>query len=390
MLAMVLQYAVGGSLLPFLTLLLRDRGLSVAQISGVLLVSSASLLVSPFFWGMFADRFLPMERVFVMMNGLAAAALVAFALQAHPLGLLVTFTLFYACYQPAPILVNALALRHLRDPYRQFAALRAWGSLGWILPSFPIFLVLAFSPRGNLEFIQVITMLCCLGMVGVSMCLPHTPPGAVPQGVATRPAIGYGRAVRQLLRNPNYLVVLSSYFLVSASFAIQSFYSPPRLEDLGMPRPWIGLVQSVGVVWEIALFRWQAAIVNRLGFAGSVAVGCLALVLRQVLFAWVDNLWVLSASYLLVGTTVVLYHIGVGLLVDAIAGVQVKATAQTLLVLCSSGLGPMFANAAVQRLMAGRQAGLDRLFLFAAGLAALATLVIFARGKKLREPAGIG
>lgn len=383
---MLLQYGVGGSLLPFLTLLLRDRGLSVSQISIVLLVSSATLLVSPFFWGMLADRFVPLNRLFILMNLFAAVAVAGFAFQKSFPGILVSFTAFYACYQPTPMLVNALALRHLADPYRQFAALRAWGSLGWILPSIPVFVILGARSGQSLEFIPGLTLLGCLGMVWTSFSLPHTPPGALARNVAARPAQGYWPAMRKLMRDPNYLVVLGSFFLVSGSFAIQAFYSPPRLEDLGLSRRWIGMVQSVGIVWEILLFRWQSAIVTRLGHAGSVGVGCLALVARQLLFAYSDNLWLLSASYALVGTTVVLYHIGVSLLVDAIAGLEVKATAQTLLVLCSSGLGPMFANGLVGHWMAGGRTDLTGVFLLGAGAAAVASLLVFARGRRLGEP----
>jgi MFS family permease len=386
--AMVLQYGMGGALLPFLTLLLRDRGLSLPQISLILASASAALLVSPFLWGMLADRFLPLNRLFLIVNVLAAAALLGFARQTSVTGLLVTFTLFFACYQPAPTLVNALCLRHLADPIEQFAPIRAWGSFGWVLPSLPISVWLALKPKADFEFILGLTLAFALAMAALSFALPHTPPGAARRVGEDPLRLGYGAAIARLLRNPGYLVVLGSYFLVSASFAIQAYYSPPRLEDLGMARAWMGPAQSIGVIWEIVLFRWRSVLVNRLGYSGSVLIGCAALVVRQLLFACSDNLWVLAASYLLVGTTVVLYHIGVSLLVEAIAGPEVKATAQTLLVLCSSGLGPVFANAAVGRLAAGTHPNLSGVFVFAAGLALLATLLILARGRRLAPVEG--
>jgi len=156
-----------------------------------------------------------------------------------------------------------------------------------------------------------------------------------------------------------------------------------RLEDLGMTRPWIGLVQSLGVVWEVGLFLGRTAVVNRLGVTGSLFVGCGALLVRQLLFAWVDNLWVLALSYILVGTTVVLFHIGVNLLVAVMAGREVKSTAQTVLTLCGSGLGPILANGAVGRLTASGAPDLGRLFLFGAGLAAAATALLAVRWRTL-------
>jgi hypothetical protein len=89
-------------------------------------------------------------------------------------------------------------------------------------------------------------------------------------------------------------------------------------------------------------------------------------------------------SYFLIGFVVVFYHTGVSLLIERIAGVEVKATAQTLLVLFGSGLGPMFANAAVGWLGAGPAQDLSAVFWFAALLPALAGLLIAAQGRSAR------
>src|SRR5258708_26503049 len=50
--AMALQFAVGGAVIPFVTLLLRDRGLDFSHISQIFLASSGTLLVFPFLWGL--------------------------------------------------------------------------------------------------------------------------------------------------------------------------------------------------------------------------------------------------------------------------------------------------------------------------------------------------
>lgn len=375
---MILQYAVGGALFPFLTLLLRDRGLSVPEISTALLCGAAVMLFAPFFWGMLADRFIPLNRLFVVMNVATAMALGAFAFQHTKAGIVITLTLFYACFMPTPILTNAIALQHLPDPQRQFGPVRAWGSVGWVLPSFPIFVWLIVSQSRDLGFLIGVTMVVAVVMAVTAFWLPHTPPGTrAPSG--SLPPSDYWPALRRLLRNVDYLVLIGAYLLMAASFAIQAFYSPVRLEDLGMSRPWIGLVQSVGVLWEIGLFFARVAIVNRLGITGSIVAGCGALLVRQLLFAYADNLWVLAASYLLVGTTVVFFHIGVNLLVAAMAEREVKSTAQTILTLCSSGIGPILANGTVGRLTAGGGSDLSAVFLFAAVLTTAAGALLLLR-----------
>src|SRR5438270_9531058 len=79
--AMLVQFAAGGAVIPFVTLVLRDRGLDLSRISQVFLASSATLLVFPFLWGMLADRYVPLNRLFTILNVCAGAVLIGFAQQ---------------------------------------------------------------------------------------------------------------------------------------------------------------------------------------------------------------------------------------------------------------------------------------------------------------------
>ena len=56
------------ALLPFLTLYLRDQGLDIPQTASIFFGASAMLLFFPFFWGMMADRFIPLNRLFTILN----------------------------------------------------------------------------------------------------------------------------------------------------------------------------------------------------------------------------------------------------------------------------------------------------------------------------------
>jgi hypothetical protein len=281
------------------------------------------------------------------------------------------------------MLMNALCFPHLKSPSEQFGPLRAWGSVGWIVPSLPIFVWLAFSNNQSLRF--TLHLGCGLAIAAAlgAFLLPHTPPGARQPRPDGTPSLGYWPAARRLLGDPNYRAILLSFFLVASSFAVYGYYSSPRLEDLGMRRAWIGPVQSAGVVLEIFLFRWRTRLIGRGSYATPILAGCAALLLRQLLFAWCGNLPILAASYLLLAVVVVFYHIGVSILVDRIAGPEVRSTAQTLLVLCGSGLGPMFANWGVGWITHWFGPGLSPVFVFGAVLAFLAGLVIWTRRASL-------
>ncbi len=386
--AMAVQLSVGGAVIPFVTLLLRDRGLDFSQISQILAASSASLLVFPFLWGMLADRFVPLNRLFTVLNLLAFITLAIFASERNFIGLLVSFTLFGVCLNPTFSLINALSFHHLPNPREQFGLLRAWGSLGWIVPFLPISLWMAHTNQTKLDFVLYLGMGLCLAMAALSFWLPHTPPGGRGQEEQNAARGTYLPATTRLVRDPNYLVVLLSMFLVAGSYSLLMYYSPPFLEDMGVPRLWIGPVQGIGVGCEIVFFQWQPALIRCWNYTAVILIGCGALLARHLIFSLSHSPWVLSLSYVLAGAVIVFYHIGVSVLVNAMAGPEVRATAQTLLVFAGSGLGPMFANWAGGRLSAHFGNSLRPLFLFGAGLAALATLLIAFRARHLNRAGG--
>jgi MFS family permease len=381
---MAVQFAAGGAVIPFVSLVLRDRGLDFSRISLVFSAASATLLVSPFLWGMLADRYVPLNRLFIALNLLAGAALAIFAAQTEFLGCLLAYTFFFGFFNPTLTLINALSFHHFTNPREQFGIVRAWGSFGWIVPFLPISLWLMNPRHTGLNIVLYLGMGFCFAMAVLSFWLPHTPPGAGKRSLGTTAPRAYGPAVKKLLRDPNYVVVLVSMFLMSGSFSVLMYYSLPYLEDIGVPRVWLGAIQSIGVLCEIVFFLWQPALIRRWNYTTSILLGCVALLLRHLLFSTLDNAWILSASYLLAGGVIVFYYIGVSVLVNAMAAIEVRATAQTLLVLFGSGMGPMFANWMVGHVaLPGKS--LRPVFLFAAALAGLATLLIAARGRQLNH-----
>ena len=385
--AMFMQFSVGGCVLPFVSIHLRDVGLSMHEISRVFMISSSMLLFFPFFWGMLADRFVSINRLFALLNVLACGALFWIGSQTGFVGLVIGFTAFYASYHPTLTLINALSFHHLPNPREQFGKLRAWGSLGWIVPSLPIALWLLTPGHRSLEFIFWLAMACCIGMAFTTFALPPVDRDggpSLPGLPGAAPAIGYGAALKRLVRDTNYVMILGSFFLIAASFSILVYYSTPYMEECGIDRAWVGPIQCIGVLLEIAIFPYLRRFIREWGFAATMTVGALALFVRQLCYAFSTNPWILSLSYLLAGMLIVFYHIVASILINQLAAREVRATAQGLFVLCGSGLGPMFANWVTGLFMRDGATDLQPVFLFAAGLALLATLLIASRWKHLR------
>lgn len=380
---MFLQFGLGGAVLPFISLLFRDRGLDFTQISYIFSGSSAMLLFFPFFWGMLADRFIPLNRIFTLLNILMVGLLIALRDQKTFGGLMIFFLLFYACLNPSFVLLNPLSFYFLSKPREQFGRLRAWGSIGWIVPSILIYGWIALHPGVELGFTIHLGIGIALAMAVASFWLPHLKPGAVHVSPAHEPGVGYIDSVKTLLRSHSYLIVLAVYSLVASSFAIQAIYSAPMLEDSGLDRRWIGPSQCIGVVLEIILFNWQSRLLARLPMSAGILIGIGAMVLRHAIFWLSDNLVLLVASHVLTGVVIVYHHIGVSVLVNAIAPKEVKSTAQTLVILCGSGLGPMLANFGVGWITATHGQNLRLVFAFATLLSVVGGIILLANVRRL-------
>ncbi len=111
----------------------------------------------------------------------------------------------------------------------------------------------------------------------------------------------------------------------------------------------------------------------------------MALTVRQLLFGFVENAWVLSPRCFVLAGLSSSSTTRVSILVNAMAAKEVRASAQTLLLLVGQGMGPLFANLFTGRLAAHTGGNLQSVFLFAACLSGLATLVLVLRGRRLND-----
>jgi len=94
---------------------------------------------------------------------------------------------------------------------------------------------------------------------------------------------------------------------------------------------------------------------------------------------------VFALSYLLAGMVIVFFHITLSILANMIAGQSVRATAQTLLVVFGSGVGPMMTNWIAGRLSASADNSLQPIFGFGMILALAAFILIAIRAPHLKK-----
>src|ERR1700759_3058392 len=141
-----------------------------------------------FFSNQFADRNFAAERFMAgshLLSGLALAAcafLTSFWLSFPP------YLVFSLLYVPTLSVSNSIAFANLKDPAKDFGAVRMGGTVGWVLVSWPfVFLLGAKADAAQVRWIFLVAAIVSFALAAYSLTLPHTPPKKDAAGAAPPP-----------------------------------------------------------------------------------------------------------------------------------------------------------------------------------------------------------
>src|SRR5499427_10728437 len=170
---MFLQYFVWGAWYVTMgTWLGQTLHFSGEQIGVAAGTTALAAMISPFFVGMVADRFLATEKILGALHLVGGIVLYVASLQTS-FGVFYVVVLVYAlCYMPTLALSNSISFHQMTDPEREFPGVRVLGTIGWIVAG------LCIGTLG-LESTAMPMRIAAAGSAALGVfCffLPHTPP----------------------------------------------------------------------------------------------------------------------------------------------------------------------------------------------------------------------
>ncbi len=194
-----------------------------------------------------AQRFLALAYV----AGTAILAALAAGVSVSSGALFAWFLGYWLVMAPTPVVGASLAFRNLANPLKEFARVRLWGTIGWMVAGWFVSGLMAqarFVPRGRGPY-EAFWVAAALSVVlaAYSLTLPHTPPLAV--GGRTGSGL---RAAVAMLRRREISVFLGTAFGVCLTTPFIYQVLPTHLESRGLPRAWISTALTLGQVPEIA------------------------------------------------------------------------------------------------------------------------------------------
>jgi nucleoside transporter len=338
--------------------------------------TALAAMISPFFVGMIADRFLAAEQILAALHLVGGVMLFIASTQTTFGPFYVVLLAYTLCYMPTLALSNSLSFRQMSDPGREFPPIRVLGTIGWIVAGLII---------GTLGLEATSTPLRVAGSASVALglfclALPHTPPQKIGRA-SLRDVLGLDAL--KLLGEPSFAVFVLGSFLVCIPLQFYYAFANLFLNELTVTNA--AGKMTLGQMSEIFFMLVMPWFFRRLGVKYMLLVGMAAWTTRYLLFAYGNNgplVWMLYAGILLHGICYDFFFVTGQIYVDRKAPADLRAAAQGFIAFVTLGVGMFIGSWASGRVVDGFSLGpsahaWDRIWLVPAAGAA-AVLLLFA------------
>lgn len=343
-LMMFLEFFIWGAWFVTLgTFLGNNLKASGSETAAVFSTQSWGAIIAPFIIGLIADRYFNAEKILGILH-IAGAFLMYQMYQSTDIGLFYVYVLSYmVLYMPTLALVNSVAFNQMKDPEKEFANIRVWGTIGWILAGLAISFLFHWDTAeavstGLLKNTFLLSGIAALVLGLLSFTLPKTPPKVSEGKIKIGDIIGLD-ALR-LLKDKNFLIFFISSILICIPLAFYYQNAHPFLTAAGVENP-TGKM-AIGQISEALFLLFIPVFFARFGFKKTILVGMLAWAVRYVLFAYGnggDLSFMLITGIALHGICYDFFFVSGQIYTNSKAGEKYKSAAQGLITLATYGIG---------------------------------------------------
>lgn len=342
---MFLEFFIWGAWFVTLgTFLASNLNASGAETASVFSTQSWGAIIAPFIIGLIADRYFNAEKILGILH-LAGAFLMYQMYVSNDVGVFYTYVLSYMIlYMPTLALVNSVSFNQMKDPENEFANIRVWGTIGWIVAGLSISYLFHWDStegisQGLLKNTFLLAGIAAFVLGLFSFSLPKTPPK-----VASTEKIKIGDILGldalKLLKDKNFAIFFISSILICIPLAFYYQNAHSFLTHAGLENP-TGKM-AIGQISETLFLLLLPVFFVRFGFKKTILLGMLAWAIRYVLFAFGDGQelsFMLIIGIALHGICYDFFFVAGQIYTNSKAGEKYKSAAQGLITLATYGIG---------------------------------------------------
>ncbi|WP_305804901.1 MFS transporter [Stenotrophomonas sp. YIM B06876] len=260
-------YAALGAFTPYWSLYLQSRGMSVTAISVMMSLWYATRVVAPSTWTSLAavsPQPIRWLRLGCVLTLLSFSGFLLPQQQWALYALMVVFCFFYNAVMPQ---FESITLTHLGADSHRYGMIRVWGSLGFIAVVSLFGWLIERYGAGRLPWLMLPLFVLLVASSFANRYARHV-------GSHSLHAEGFWTIVRR----PAVLAFFIAAFLEQLSFGPYYTFFSLYMDDHGYATSTLGLMWTVGVVFELAVFflisrffrRWDASWLMIMSMASAV------------------------------------------------------------------------------------------------------------------------
>ncbi|MGB5236774.1 MAG: nucleoside permease [Flavobacteriaceae bacterium] len=315
-----------------------------AEIAMAYSSQSWGAIIAPFIIGLIADRYFDAEKILGILHLVGALLM-------YQIANTTDFTVFFPyvlgymiIYMPTLALVNSVSFNQMDNPAQQFAKVRVFGTIGWIVSGLVISYFFMWDSEANVSQGVLKNTFLMSGIASLllgifSFTLPNTPPLSSKGNKVSISNI-LGLDALKLLKDRNFLLFFIASVLICIPLAFYYQHAGQFLGEIGVSNP-IGKM-TIGQASEVIFMLLLPWFFTKFGFKKTILFGMLAWTLRYFLFAHGnadDMVFMILIGIALHGICYDFFFVSGQIYTDTKAGMKYKSSAQGLITLATYGLG---------------------------------------------------
>lgn len=288
----------------FLGIWLSDHGIPADQIGIINSVPMLCLLALNMVIGRLADQAKDWRTVIIIIALIGAAVPVGLYFVSEFWGIMLIWCLVTMTGGTIPPITDAATVRMTRRNGTDFGAVRAWGTVGYVVGAGLIGLLI--TNLGSAGFVPLFVLMCLL-RAGLSLLLPRF---RAPAHVTTLAETAMPTRLRDSLK-PWFILPLVAFALVNSSHALLGGFAALIWHDNGIADYYIGPLLAISAAAEaVMMFVWRR-FDGRISARTMILSACVACVVRFGVMAFNPSVELLFAVQMLHAITFGVGYFGI-------------------------------------------------------------------------------